>query len=108
MAGAIMRHLVNSMDRTVCRGHRAWENDIAANVPGGEAPLMGTLCSPMLGRWRPIEVNWKARTTIMLTEGNGDVLASSELYNPATQTWVVTTGAMNTAQDNFQMMLLPS
>lgn len=37
----------------MCGGHRSWENDIAANVPGGGAPLMGTLCVPMQGNWRP-------------------------------------------------------
>ena len=54
MAGAFRRHLVNSMDRTVCGGHRSWENDMTAYTPGGGAPLIGTLCSPTLGRWRPI------------------------------------------------------
>ncbi len=38
---------------------------------------------------------------------NGGDLTSSEVYNPATQTWVTTTGAMNTARYNFQMVLLP-
>ncbi len=65
MAGAIRRHLVNSLEKQVCGGHRSWEKAIAGHEPGG-APLMGTLCSPTLGRWRPIEVDWKARTTTPL------------------------------------------
>ena len=68
MAGAIKRHLVNSLEKQVCGGHRSWEKAIAGNEPGG-APLMGTLCSPTLGRWRPIEVDWKARTTTPLEIG---------------------------------------
>ena len=44
----------------------SWDNDIAGNVLGGGAPLTGTLCLPKLGRWRPIEVDRKARTTTPL------------------------------------------
>ena len=79
MAGAIRRHLVNSMNNTVGGGHRSWENDIAGNEPGG-APLMGTLCSPMLGRWRPIEVDWKARTTTPLEIGVPEMVRYSLAY----------------------------
>ena len=80
MAGAIRRHLVNSMNKTVCGGHRSWENDIAANVPGGGVPLMGTVCSPMLGRWRPIEVDWKAGTTTPLEIGVREMMRYSLMY----------------------------
>ena len=33
-------------------------------------------------------------------------LASSEVYNPATKTWALTTGPMSTTRANFQMVLL--
>jgi hypothetical protein len=65
MAGAVRRHLVNAMNKGLRGGHRSWENDVSGNEPGG-APLMGTLCSAMLGRWRPIEVDWKSGTTTPL------------------------------------------
>ena len=68
MAGAIRRHLVNSLEKQVCGGHRSWEKAIAGHEPGG-APLMGTLCSPTLGRWGPMVVDWKARTTTPLEIG---------------------------------------
>ena len=55
--GAIRLHLVDSMSETICGGCKLWENDIAAYTPGGSASLMGTLCSPTLRRWRPIEVD---------------------------------------------------
>ena len=79
MAGAIRRHLVNSLNKQVCGGHRSWENTIAGHEPGG-MPLMGTLCSPMLGRWRPIEVDWKARTTTPLEIGIGTMRQYSLMY----------------------------
>ena len=53
MASVVRRHLVNSLNKQVCGGHRSWESGIAANVLEGRAPLMGTLCMPTLGRWRP-------------------------------------------------------
>ena len=80
MAGVLRRHLVNSLNKTVCGGHRSWDNDIPANVPGGGAPLMGTLCSPKLGRWRPIEVDWKARTTTPLVIGVPEMMRYSLMY----------------------------
>jgi hypothetical protein len=79
MAGAIRRHLVNSLDKQVCGGHRSWENAIAGHEPGG-VPLMGTLCSPTLGRWRPIEVDWKARTTTPLEMGVREMMKYSLTY----------------------------
>ena len=79
MAGAIRRHLVNSLNKQVCGGHRSWENAIAGHEPGG-APLMGTLCSPTLGRWRPIEVDWKARTTTPLEIGVREMMRYSLTY----------------------------
>ena len=79
LAGAIRRHLVNAMDKTVCGGQRSWEDDIAGNGAGG-APLRGTLCSPMLGRWRPIEVDWKARTTTPLGIGLREMVRYSLMY----------------------------
>ena len=79
MAGAIRRHLVNSLEKQVCGGHRSWEKTIAGNEPGG-VPLMGTLCSPTLGRWRPIEVDWKARTTTALVIGVPEMMRYSLMY----------------------------
>ena len=34
IAGAMGRHLVNSMNKRVRGGHRSWGDDTAANVPG--------------------------------------------------------------------------
>ena len=79
MAGLIRRHLVNAMNKGVRGGHRSWENDIAGNEPGG-APLMGTLCSPMMGRWRAIEFDWKARTTTPIEMGMGKMKQYSLMY----------------------------
>ena len=39
-------------------------------------------------------------------DNNGDGLASSEVYNPATKTWAATIGPMTTPQSDFQMVLL--
>ena len=79
MAGVIRRHLVNSLDKQVCGGHRSWEKEIAGNEPGG-VPLMGTLCSRTLRRWRPIEVDWKARTTTSLEIVVGTMRQYSLMY----------------------------
>ena len=79
MAGVVRRHLVNSLNKTVCGGHRSWDDDISGNEPGG-APLMGPLCSPKLGRWRPIEVDWKARTTTPMVIGVPEMMRYSLMY----------------------------
>ena len=41
---------------------------------------MGTLCSAQLGRWRPIEVDWKARTTTPLVIGVPEMMRYSLMY----------------------------
>jgi WD40 repeat protein len=109
------------------RGHTATrlQDGRVLIAGGGESPITNAtaeLYFPALGKWKPAGVLNTQRyyhAAVLLPDGkvlvtggatseyDGGVLASSELYDPATGKWTYT-GSLNTARRNHTITLLPN
>ncbi len=109
------------------RGHTATklQDGRVLIAGGGVCPLTSAtaeLYIPSLGKWKPAGVLNTQRyyhAAVLLPDGkvlvtggatseyDGSVLASSELYDPATGKWTYT-GSLNTARRNHTITLLPN
>ncbi|PTL81467.1 hypothetical protein DAT35_24550 [Vitiosangium sp. GDMCC 1.1324] len=108
------------------RGHTATklQDGRVLVAGGGQCPITSAtaeLYVPAVGKWRPAGLLNQQRfhhTAVLLPNGkvlvaggrtseyDGTLLASAELYDPATGTWTYT-GSMNTARAFHTMTLLP-